>query len=442
MVEPTAAPYGAWRSPLTADTTAAGVRLSELQLDGDTIYWTELRPAEAGRSVLVRCAEQGEPTDVTPAPLSARTRVHEYGGGVVRGGRRVVYLSNFADQRQYRLREGSSPEPLTPELPGGALRYADAVLDPKRNRLILVREDHREQGQEAKNTLVALALEGGNADGGQVLVAGTDFVAGPRLNPDGTRISWLSWNHPNMPWDGTCLWMAEITPDGALANAEQVAGGPDESIFQPTWSPDGELYFISDRTGWWNLYRLRHGQAEALAPMAAEFGRPQWRFGMTTYAFRDARTLICTWQQQGTIRLGSLDLVTLALTPIDTPYSVITELHCRRSHVVFIGASPTQPAQIVRLDTDNGELTVLRSSSTLDIREDWISAPVEIEFPTENGLTAHGFFYPPRNPHQVAPEDERPPLRVQGHGGPTFNVMASSTRTSCTGRVADSPFST
>jgi dipeptidyl aminopeptidase/acylaminoacyl peptidase len=424
VAEPLVAPYGAWKSLLTADVIlASALGLGELQMDDETIYWNELRPAEGGRSVLVRRTPDGQTADVTPAPFNVRTRVHEYGGGAYLAAGGTVYFSNFADQRLYRVRADGAPAPLTPELPSGVLRYADATLDAARNRLILVREDHREPG-EAKNTLVALALDGDNADGGRMLAGGTDFVSTPRLSPDGSRLSWLTWNHPNMPWDGTALWVADVAADGSLANAHQVAGGKDESIFQPTWSPDGELYFISDRSGWWNLYRQRNGQAEALAPMAAEFGAPQWRFGMATYAFADAGHIICTWQQGGMVHLGSLDLATGALTPIETSYTLIAELHASASQIDFVGASPTKVGQIVRMDTTTGQQEVLRQSSTLALDDAWISVGEEIAFPTENGLTAYGFFYRPRNPDYVAPEGELPPLRVLSHGGPTSQSFA------------------
>ena len=429
MAEPVVAPYGAWKSPLTADTLlASALGLSELRLDGETIYWTEGRPAEAGRNVLMRRDPDGQVAEVTPAPFNVRTRVHEYGGGAFLAAQGVVYFSNFADQRLYRIKDGAAPEPLTPDLPAGVLRYADATLDARRNRLILVREDHREAGeagQEAKNTLVALSLSGENSDGGRVLVSGTDFVSTPRLSPDGAHLSWLAWNHPNMPWDGTALWVADVSDDGSLANARQLAGGPNESIFQPTWSPDGELYFISDRTGWWNLYRWRDGAAEALAPMEAEFGQPQWRFGMATYGFSDAGRLICTWQQSGATHLGSLDLATKALTPIVTPYTVIADPHATASQIVFLAASPTESVRLVRRESATGQTEVLRESSRLAMDESWVSVPQQIEFPTENGLTAFGYFYPPRNPDYVAPEGELPPLRVLSHGGPTSKVFGA-----------------
>jgi dipeptidyl aminopeptidase/acylaminoacyl peptidase len=424
VAEPVIAPYGAWKSPLTADSILAkSLGLGELQVDDTTVYWIEQRPSEGGRSVLVRRTPNGLTTDVTPAPFNVRTRVHEYGGGAYLATGGVVYFSNFADQRLYRVAGDGAPEPLTPDLPGGVLRYADATLDATRHRLILVREDHREPGQEAKNTLVALALDGENADGGRVLVAGSDFVSTPRVSPDGARLCWLAWNHPNMPWDGTALWSADITGDGSLANARHIAGGERESIFQPAWSPDGELYFISDRTGWWNLYRWRDGQAEALAPMEAEFGLPQWQFRMATYSFADAGHAVCTWQQHGASHLALLDLASGALTSIETPYTVISSPKASGSQLVFAGASPTNPVQIVRLNTASGEQAVLRRSNTMMLDDAWVSAPEEIAFPTANGLTAFGLFYRPRNPDYAAPAGELPPLRVLSHGGPTSQVL-------------------
>ncbi len=316
------APYGSWRSPVSAAQIAeASIRLLEMATDGPDVYWIESRPAEQGRNVVVRRAPDGTLTDVTPPPFNARTRVHEYGGGAfcVAGG--TVYFSNFSDGRLYRQQAGGAPEPLTPAEP---LRYADMVLDERRNRLISVREDHRDAGHEAVNTLVSLPLD--EVDGGQILVEGHDFYSSPRLSPDGARLAWLAWNHPNMPWDGTELWVAEIDAEGMLGERALVAGGVDESIFQPEWSPDGVLHFISDRSGWWNLYRWRDRQVGALAAREVEFGQPQWVFGQSVYGFASAERLICTFDEPDGARLASLDLATLALEPLDVPYSVIQEV--------------------------------------------------------------------------------------------------------------------
>ena len=390
------------------------MRLGQIALDGADIYWVEMRPAEGGRNVIVRRTSDGRTSDVTPAPFNARTRVHEYGGGAFAVMNGTVYFSNFRDQRLYRQQLGARPQPLTPE---EDLRYADGVIDRRRGRMICVREDHTVAGREAVNTLVSLDLKNGGS--GQVLVSGNDFYSSPRLSPDGSRLAWLTWNHPNMPWDGTELWIAEVRADGSLGQAECVAGSIDESIFQPEWSPDGVLYFVSDRTGWWNLYRWRDGRVEPLCKMEAEFGRPQWVFGMSTYAFESARRIICSYTQHGVWHLASLDTETGRLEPIEIPYSDIRGLRAAPGRVVFAAGSPTEAASIVQLDLDRHKLEVLRRSSEITVDAGYISIPQAIEFPTEQGLTAHAFFYAPQNRDYVAPPDERPPLLVRSHGGPT-----------------------
>ena len=406
------APYGSWKSPITTDLLLGGsVNLSQPQIDGQSVYWIEGRASEGGRNVVVRWTA-GERQDVTPSGFNARTRVHEYGGGdyTVRDG--VTYFSNFSDQRLYRQRPGQAPEPLTPEAP---LRYADFVVDATRNRIICIREDHRTSDREAINTLVAVPLDGGEQ---VILAGGDDFYATPRLSPDGRRLAWLSWSHPNMPWDGTHLWLADLTPDGSLVDPQVVAGGPAESIFQPEWSPGGTLYFVSDRSGWWNLYRLNDGAAESLAPMAAEFGLPQWVFGMSTYAFTGPDEIVCTYARDSVRYLARLDTANGALETLDADYAG-TYLRAGDGQAVFVGASPVRPPAVVRLDPATGALAVLRQSTDLAIDEGYISVARPVEFPTANGLTAHGFYYPPHNRDYAAPEGERPPLIVTSHGGPT-----------------------
>ncbi|HET6316954.1 MAG TPA: S9 family peptidase, partial [Chloroflexota bacterium] len=227
------------------------IALSQIVLNGDDIYWIEQRPTERGRNVIVRRTPDGRTADVNPAPHNARTRVHEYGGGAFTVADGVAYFSNYDDQRLYRIdvRGQASPVALTPAVD---LRYADGVIDRRRHRFIGVREDHT-RGGEAVNSLVSVDLEGDEREGGDVLASGNDFYSSPQLSADGTRLAWLSWNHPNMPWDGTELWTGELDAGGKLRNAQRVGGGLSESVFQPQWSPVGTLYFISDRTGWWNL---------------------------------------------------------------------------------------------------------------------------------------------------------------------------------------------
>lgn len=415
------APYGSWKSPITPDLIVAGaVGLGQIALDGEDIYWVEMRPSEAGRNVIVRRTPDGKVTDVTPPPFNVRTRVHEYGGGAFAIADRTVYFSNYADQRLYRQDLGSQPQALTPE---ADFYYADGIIDSRRNRLICVREDQASDGREPLNTLISLDLKGNEIS--QVLVSGNDFYASPCLSPDGLRLAWLTWNHPNMPWDGTELWVGELGNDGKISQAKQIAGGVDESIFQPEWSPDGVLHFVSDRSGWWNLYRWQDERAEPLCPMEAEFGQPQWVFGMSTYGFESAERMICTYTEQGAWHLASLDPVTQTLESIETPYSEIDSLQVGPVKAVFLAGSSTDSASIVLLDLATlskvpaPHIEVLRRSNEVVVDTGYLSTPQAVEFPTENGLTAHGFFYPPQNQDFSAPSGEQPPLLVKSHGGPT-----------------------
>ncbi len=420
MSDPAMAPYGSWKSPITSDLIVSeSIGLGQILLDGPDVYWTELRPSEGGRMAVVRRPGPDGPNEaLTPAPFNARTRVHEYGGGAFTVLDGALIFANFADQRLYRLAPGAAPQPITPAT---ALRYADLQHDRRRGRLICVREDHTAPGQEAVNTLAAIPLDRESA--GEVLVSGANFYSSPRLSPDGSRLAWLSWNHPNMPWDGCDLWVAQVLAGGSLGPAQHVAGGPSESIFQPEWSPAGELYFVSDRSNWWNLYRWRDGHLrQALCPRAAEFGVPQWLFDMSTYGFESAESLLCSYTEGGRSHLARLHTGTLQLTPVETPYEHIASLQVTPGRAAFIGGRPTEPAALVRADLapdGSAAFTTLRRSSEVRVDPGYISTPQAIEFPTEGGLTAHAFFYPPRNRDFVGPDGERPPLLVLSHGGPT-----------------------
>ena len=426
MTKPQTTPYGSWKSPITSDLIVAGtIVLGSVALDGDDIYWTEGRPAEAGRSVIVRRTPNGQLADVTPAPFNARSRVHEYGGGAFAVKKGKIYFSNFADQRLHQQTPDLEPQPLTPE---AKKCYADGVVDSLRRRLICVQEDHSDESREPINSLVSISLENNDNPGEitsdvQVIAAGSDFYSSPCISPDNSQLAWLSWNHPNLPWDGTQLWVAEIKEDGTLGEAQLVAGGVDESIFQPQWSPTGVLYFVSDCTGWWNLYRWQPsagvGEIEPLWEMAAEFGLPQWVFGMSTYGFESENRLICTYSQDGISYLASLDLQEKQLEVIETPYTSISSVQVTSGKAVFIAGSATEPTAVVQLDLATREISVLRQSSELEIAPGYLSQPQAIAFPTEDGLTAYGFFYPPQNQDYQAPTGEKPPLLVKSHGGPT-----------------------
>ncbi len=435
---PSVAPFGSWRSPITTQwITADRVGIGQVALDGSSIYWTESRPDGAGRVVLVRRGPDGRREDVTPAGTNVRSRVHEYGGGpfAVRDG--VIVYVDFADGRLWRRDVGPDgigvPRPLTPEVADASLRHADPVIDPLRRRVVCVQEDHR-GGGPAVNRVVDVALdpvEGAPLPEPRVLVSGHDFFSNARLDPDGRRSCWLAWDHPDLPWDGTGLWLADVGADGSFGPARMVAGGRGESIFQPEWSPGGQLHFVSDRTGWWNLYRFdtltdagpEPPEPRALAPMEAEFGEPQWVFGLTTYAFVDPDRLLCRYTRDGTWYLGLLDASTGELRSLDAGGTWYGSMAAdAEGRAVVTVASATREARLVRLDTRTGDAIVVAESSPETLDERFLSLPEPVEFPTGDGETAHALFYPPHNPDYAGPEDERPPLLVNVHGGPTSMV--------------------
>jgi dipeptidyl aminopeptidase/acylaminoacyl peptidase len=414
------APYGSWKSPITADVVAAGeVGLEQVRLDGTDVYWIERRSQEGGRKVIVRRSPDGRIMDMTPAGFNARTRAHEYGGGDYAVLDGTIVFSNFADQRLYLQRAGSEPRPLTPP---AELRYADGIIDRGRNLLFCVREEHTGH-REAINTLVSVDLKAENA--GTIIVSGNDFYSSTRLSPDGSRLAWLTWNHPNMPWDGTELWVGKLTGDGSIAESVRVAGGVNESIFQPEWSPDGTLYFVSDRSGWWNIYGWREDSIQALRPVEAEFGQPQWVFGSSLYGFASARRIVCSYSKKGRDHLATLDTLTGALDDIELSFTAISHVRVGDDHVVFIGASPTEPTAIVSINLATKKFEVLQRSRQIAVDAGYLANPQAIEFPTEGGLTAHGYFYPPRNRDYAEPAKEKPPLIVMSHGGPTSASSAS-----------------
>ena len=418
MADPKTAPYGSWRSPISSDLAASSsVRLGQLEVNGTDVYWLEGRPSEGGRNALVRRTPDGTISDVTPPDFNVRTTAHEYGGGSYFVHGSTVFFSSFADQQLYRQDSGDDPIAITPQ-PNIDWEFRFADGDPARDgrTAVAVQERHFE-GKEAQNTLVRLTLNGTSAP--QVLVSGNDFYAFPRLSPDGKRLAWTTWNHPNMPWDSVELWVADLTSDG-VANARKVAGGEGESIFQPEWSPSGDLYFISDRTNWWNIYRLEGDQAVAVAPMEAEFGVPQWVFAISRYDFLPNGTIACLYSQNGLDSLGLIRSGSNEVEPVDTGLTILGSLHTSDDGKIWlIGGSPTESSMIVSVDLTNGNVEVVHRSSTLEIDPGYISAAEPIEFPTEGGLTAHALYYKPVNKDFNGPSGEKPPLIVMSHGGPT-----------------------
>ncbi len=418
-------PYGSWSSPITADLLAqSGVSISEPQWDDGALYWLEGRPTEGGRYVIVRRDPDGTVEDVLPEGFNARTRVHEYGGGAYRARGDVLVFANFDDQRLYRIDGGGAPRPITPE-PASArsLRYADMRFSPDGETIYCVRERHGDM-PEAVNEIVSLPADGGEAP--RVLVTGNDFYAAPRVRADGSALAWIAWNHPNMPWDGTELSTASFQPDGTLGAPERVAGGETESIFQPAWSPDGTLHYVSDRTGWWNIYRVEGDHRINLAPMQAELGLPHWNFGMNTYTFLSNDRIAAVIQHEGR------DTLTLIRdigerTDVELPFSCLLcagQIRGEGTRLALIAGSATSFTQLVTYDVETRRLETIRRSVDTDIDTAFVSAAQPIKFPVgedENGETieAYGYYYAPHNPHFEAPEGELPPLIVFSHGGPT-----------------------
>lgn len=421
MTQRVSAPYGSWTSPITPELIVAGtVSLGEIVFDGEDVYWLEMRPQQGGRYVIVRRTPEGHTQDVTPDPFNVRTRVHEYGGAAYTVHDGIVYFTNFADQLVYRQVVGETPLPLTED---EQLRFANFVMDSHHNSLLAIREDHTESDQNAVTTLVRLALNG--SDEGQVAAGGNDFYASPTPSPDGQWVAWLTWNHPNMPWDGTELWLAPVRANGTLGTPRLIAGSAEESIFQPAWSPDGTLYFVSDRTGWWNLYRWRNEQVEAMRPQPAEFGVTMWQLGVTTYGFDAEGNIWCLFGERNTWQLAHLNTTTGTFTPISLPYTVLSGLKVGGNTVAFIGGSAAAPTVIALYHTKTQRLEVIAHSSLDQIDPGYLSIPETIEFPTTNNTTAHGFYYAPTNKDFTGSTDERPPLLVFTHGGPTGATFAT-----------------
>jgi dipeptidyl aminopeptidase/acylaminoacyl peptidase len=435
MLTPKTAAYGSWKSAITSDLVAQSITLSEPRFDGEDVYWLEGRPQESGRLVVVRASTvNGHATDVTPKPYNARTRVHEYGGASWTIADGAVYFSNFADGRLYcQTNNSSHPIPLTtaPALPERQWRFADGVIDRSRQRWMGVREDHTVDG-ESVSTIVAVDLHQPGREPGRVLVGGHDFFASPRLSPDGRWLMWLTWAHPNMPWNGTTLWLSELDGAGRITEPRTIAGSVSESVFQPEWSPDGRaIFFVSDRSGWWNLYRfdLAVRTSEPLAPMAAEFGMPLWKLGATTYACAGSDRIVCSYSKAGLGQLAVLDLKGKVLRPFETPFTEFSSVQVSGDRAVFRAGASYHPASIVMLDLTSGAHRVLKKETDLLDQPgsriaDYLSTVRPVEFPTTDGNTAYGLFYPPHNPDYVGLPDELPPLLVKCHGGPTTSASS------------------
>ena len=428
-------PFGSWPSPIEARRISGGsLRLSQPRLDRGTPYWLEGRPAQGGRQVVVRVGAGGVPEDVTPDGVDVRTRVHEYGGGdyCVRDG--VVFYVRSDDERVFRQERDGTARALT----DGRARHADLEVSPDGRWLVAVEERHRE-GVEPSNRVVAIPLPHGGPP--LEVASGWDFVSFPRFSADGRQLAFTAWRHPDMPWDATWLHLLDWTADGPGA-ARPVAGGGDESIFQPSFSPRGRLTFVSDRSGWWNLEQLRSGTRRPLCPMTAEFGRPQWVFGLSTYAFVDEEALLCVVGSQGRYRLARLEIGAGPPVPLDLPFDAYEGVQVEGGLACLIGAGPDRAPAVGSLDLASGAFTAHRESLDLALDRALVSVPESIDFATADGESAHAFLYHPANPECRGAAGERPPLLVKSHGGPTSAATTALDRKLPSGSPCSAPRST
>ncbi len=408
--------FGSWESTITTDLILNNsVSLGEISLFGDDIYWVEMRANEGGRYVVVKQTIDGKKTDAIPSGYNARTRVHEYGGGSYLVTNRGVVFSNFDDQSLYLVDANNVCKKLTIQ---EDCRYADIIYDKYRERLICIREDHSERAKEAVSSIIAVSLlEYGNEI---ILQCGADFYSNPRLSNDGQKLCWISWFHPNMPWDNTSLFTSEINDVGQIGKASLVAGGDiNESVCQPSWSSDGILYFISDKNNWWNLYRLGENGIECIIKLDAEFAVPQWSFRESNYDFIDYNSIISIYRQQGLAYIAIINTDKKTFETLSLSYTEIESLVCKKNNAYFLGSSPTEFKSIIEYDIEKRIVNVIQKSNAICLDKEYISVGESISFPVDENKHAHAVFYRPQNRYYTGLDDEKPPLVVMSHGGPT-----------------------
>ena len=417
------APYGSWKSPITSEKIISSANsYSDLHIEKETIYWIEMRPQEEGRYVIVQRSPDNSVHDAIPTPFSARTTVHEYGGGSFTTCDGVIYFVNFADQGIYRYGpKDHRPVAITDD--EGDMRYANFIADKKRERLISIHEDHTVEG-EARNTIVSIAMNGKGAK--RDLTFGADFYSSPVLSPSDDVLAWVQWNHSNMPWDETELWIADITTEGMLANQRKIRGNLGESICHPLWSPDGILHFVSDLNGWWNIYRIEEEHAVNVTPVESEFTQAQWGLGSRYYGFSDKHTIAAAMNKQGIWELLNIDIASRKFKKISPEISDIgrSGIKVSSSAIVFEGARTNESFSVFAHNTP-GDLIKLTSDEIIGITSDDYSIPEPIKYTTSSDNTAHAFYYAPRNSKFRGPDLELPPLLVMSHGGPTGATNAS-----------------
>jgi dipeptidyl aminopeptidase/acylaminoacyl peptidase len=409
-------PYGSWPSPISAELiTRAAPSLNFIQSYGDDLYWVEGRPWEAGRNVIMRRDSNGSITDLLPAPFSHYSRVHEYGGMAYALNDDHLYFVNATDQNIYKycLDDTSAPQVITNN---SSRRFADLIVDRQNQRLIAVCEEHNDD-QEPENYLASIALNN-QTPAIEKLVSGADFYAYPRISPDQSQLCWIEWQHPNMPWDATQLWQATIS-NGNLIEKKRVAGGDNnQAIFQPHWSPNNTLYYVSDIANWWNIYRLENGIGAPVLRMDAEFATPLWQLGMTTFDFIDANTIACIWTVSGIWHSGFIDVATGVLTTVQTPYSSMQAVACHQGSVYFVAGASVLASQIAGINLQ-GEVSPIYAPATVDLDKADLAQPESISFTSGDNQQVHAFYYPPTSARYCGDDRELPLVIAMCHGGPT-----------------------
>jgi len=407
------APYGSWKSPITPELLSTRYNyIDQMIADGSAIYWTEVRPSEKGRFALMSKRDNEEPVEMLGPKFNFRTAVHEYGGGAFAAKDNLIFFSNFSDGKIYFF-DGSDAKPVTE---AGDFRYADLLYDSASRRLICIREDHSQD--DVINSIISIDIDTGEV---LQLASGNDFYSSPKLSPDGKKLAWLTWNHPDMPWDSTELYVASYE-NGSLNEQTKVAGGNGESIFQPEFSPSGLLHFISDRTGWWNIYRHNGEDIQNLTPMQADFGVPQWRFGLSTYAIESEERIICSWFKDGAGNLGILQ-IGKGVEKVNIPYNYFSYVRSANNYGYFLAGSATEFPCIIRYSLSGKSYDVVYRPKTPVIDIGYLSMPRHIEFQSSGGRKTFAYFYECKNRDYIGPRGQKPPLIVICHGGPTSHSL-------------------
>ncbi len=414
-------PYGEWPTPVSAASTVAGGRgLVNLDADGGYLYWAESRPEEKGRTTLMRWRPGGEPEEILPAEFNARTRVQEYGGRSFLAAGGTVWFSNFDDQRLYRMVPGEAPVAITPE---ADLRYGACVYDGPRSRLVCIREDHRGEG-EAANTLVGVPLSGVHE--GEVLFGDADFVSAASLSPDGRSIAFVSWDHPNLPWDATTLWVGRFDAQGNF-KAQAQNPGRAESVMDPQWDAQNTLYAISDRSNWWSLYRVEGEQFTALPTglETVEIGEPAWTIGNRYYQLLGDGRIAALVVIDGSQQVQLIDPAKASSQPLDLDTAYVGDMLAAGETLYLIQGRQTAPTELLSVSLADGQTEQIRKASDTSISPEWVPRAVPVSYPTASGATAYGIYYPPTNPDVQAPGGTAPPLLIEVHGGPTSSTVPS-----------------